>query len=132
MPKAEQKKMKRRRKYCPVCKKEIYVSLMREPEGEGDLYWVTCPECDSKYALTSQQFHRKKQPEISAIKKLKARVYSMRQTYSVGETIYHNGFNDVGVVLDKSSAPTTDCSGAIGVSFLKSGHKTLIEGYTAA
>jgi ribosomal protein L44E len=126
------KKPKRRHKYCPVCKEEVPMSVTREAEGADDLYWLECPSCSSSFALTSQQYYRKKRPKISAIRRRRAKIYYTSQEYSVGETIYHNAFNDVGLVVDKASAPFSSCSGAIIVSFMEVGEKTLIEGYTGA
>jgi hypothetical protein len=125
-------KPRRRHKYCPVCKAVVPMSVTRKAEGDDDLYWLYCIECDSSFALTRQQFHRKKRPRISAIKKDRARIYRTKQTYSVGDVIYHRKLNDVGMVMDKAAAPLESCSGAIVVSFEESGQKMLIEGYTVA
>lgn len=126
----EKKKARRRRKYCPECKEIIFMSVVREAQDESDLYWLKCPQCENHYALTSQQFHRKKRPKISAIEEPEARIYRTNQTYSIGDTIYHSSLHDLGVVVEKAPAPTNDCSGAIVVSFLREGQKNLIEGYT--
>jgi transcription elongation factor Elf1 len=123
---------RRRHKYCPVCKAVVPMSLIRKAEDDDDLYWLHCTECDNSFALTRQQYHRKKRPRISAIKKDRARIYRIKQTYSVGDVIYHRKLNDVGMVIDKAAAPLNSCSGAIVVSFEGSGQKMLIEGYTAA
>jgi hypothetical protein len=127
------KRTKRRHKYCPVCKEVIPMNVIREAEGEGDLYWLICTGCDGKFALTRQQYYRKKRPRISAIRKIKAKVYRTDQTYSVGELIYHRKLDDMGLVVHKGAAPgSVNCSGAIIVSFMEIGQKTLIEGYAAA
>ena len=123
------KKAKRRRKHCPKCNEMIFMSVIREAQDDDDLYWLLCPQCESNYALTSQQFHRRSQPKISAIQEPDAILYQTNQTYSVGDTIYHNRLHDLGVVVDKVAPPINDCSGAIVVSFLREGQKTLIEGY---
>lgn len=128
--KTERKKAKQRHKYCPVCKEMVPMSVIREAEDEGDLYWLLCSACDSKFALRRQEYHREKQPDISVIKKDSARVYRTNQTYSVGELIYHRRLDDVGLVVDKTAAPgSVNCSGAIVVSFMEAGSKTFIEGY---
>ena len=130
--KSRQRKSPRRYKYCPVCKEEVAMTLVREHEGENDLYWLRCPDCSSKFALTSQQYSKGKRHRISAIRKTKAKSYRMNGTYSVGETIYHDKLSDIGVIVDKAPAPVVNCTGAIIVSFLKGGQRTLVEGYTAA
>ena len=126
------KKPKRRRKYCPVCQEEVSMSVMREAENENDLWWLVCPTCDGRFALTRREYQKEKKPDISAIEKDNARVYIMGETYTVGELLYHKKIGDMGVVIDKAESPLATCSGAIVVSFMEVGQKTLIEGYVAA
>jgi hypothetical protein len=121
-------KRKRRKKYCPRCKEEISMSVVRTAEDDPDLYWLICPSCDSTYALTRKQYHREKRPDISAINPDDAHEYDTGQTYSVGETLYHPSFDEIGLVVDKGAPPTSNCSGRVVVSFIESGPKTLIEG----
>lgn len=125
-------KTKRRNKYCPTCKAEVSMSVIREAERESDLWWLLCPSCDSQFALTRQQYQREKRPKMLAIEREDARTYHTDQTYSVGELIYHRKLDDMGLVVDKAAAPLVNCSGAIIVSFVEGGQKMLIEGYTAA
>lgn len=129
---ATKTKLKRRHKYCPVCEQEVAMSVMRAAKNENDLYWLFCPSCDSNFALTSQEYHKEKRPNISSIEKDNAKVYHTEQTYSIGELIYHPDLKDMGLIVSKTSPPIVDCSGAIVVSFLETGQKTLIEGYAAA
>ena len=136
MPKTKQKakkRIRRRKKYCPVCEAEVSMTVMREAEGEDDLWWLHCSECDSRFVLTRQQYRKEKKPDISAISTKKAKEYHTDKTYKIGQIIHHSKLDDVGVVIDKASAPSTvDCSGSIIVSFMELGQKTLIEGYNAA
>ena len=129
---AVKKKPKRRRKYCPVCQEEVSMSVMREAEDENDLWWLICPSCESSFALTRREYQKEKKPDISAIEKDDARIYTTDETYSVGELVYHDKIGDMGVVIDKADSPLANCSGAIVVSFMEVGQKTLIEGYVAA
>jgi hypothetical protein len=129
---ASKAKVKRRHKFCPVCREEVPMSVIREAENEDDLYWLRCTSCDSRFALTRKQYYGKKRPDISVIEKIKARIYRTNQTYSVGEAIYHRKLDEVGLVVDKAAAPLGNCSGAIIVSFMEAGQKMLIEGYTEA
>jgi hypothetical protein len=130
---AKKAKVRRRHKYCPVCKEVVPMSVVRQAEDDDDLYWLLCPSCNNAFALTRQEYHRGKRPDISAIRKDKARTYHTDQTYSVGELIYHRKLDDVGLVVDKEAAPgSVNCSGAIIVSFMELGQKMLIEGYAMA
>jgi len=131
--KARKKKRNRRHKYCPECKEEMAMSVVREAESDRDFYWLSCPSCESRFALTRQQYQKGKRPNIFAIKQDRARTYHTNQTYKVGQLIYHSKLDDVGVVVGKSSPPSTvNCSGSIIVSFTEIGQKKLIEGYAAA
>jgi hypothetical protein len=133
MPATKAKKARRRKKHCPVCEEEISMTVMREAEGEDDLWWLNCPECDSRFVLTHQQYRKEKKPDISAVKASKAKEYYTNKTYKVGQIIHHTKLDDVGIVTDKVSAPSTvDCSGSIMVSFMELGQKRLIEGYNVA
>ncbi len=96
---------KRRRKYCPVCKEEVAMSVIREAEDEADLWWLLCPGCNGKYAFTNAEYRREKRPDIPVIEKSNAREYHTDQTYSVGELIYHPKLDDVGMVTGKTSPP---------------------------
>ena len=128
----KKKKARTRRKHCPICKEEQPMSVMREAEPVNDLCWLLCPSCDGKFALTRQQYTKEKQPDISAAEKSNAKTYRTDRTYKIGELIYHPKLTDLGWIVDKVKAPIADCSGAIIVSFIEKGPKTLIEGYTVA
>jgi uncharacterized protein YlaI len=131
--KAKQKRASRKHKYCPECEEEMAMSVIRKAESDRDFYWLLCPSCKSRFALTRQQYLRGKRPDISAIEPDGARTYHTNQTYKVGQLIYHNELGDVGVVINKASAPSNiDCSGSIIVSFTEIGQKRLIEGYAPA
>ena len=129
----KKKKPKRRHKYCPICKEVVAMTVLREGEDKDDMWWLVCTSCDSRFALTRPQYMKGKRPKISAIKRDEARTYHTDQTYSVGEVIYHQKLDDVGLVVSKTVAPSSvDCSGSVIVSFMETGQKTLIEGYAAA
>lgn len=129
---AAKTKVKRRHRHCPICKDDVAMSVMREADGDGDLWWLLCPECNNRFALTSQEYRKRKHSEMFAVERSNAKVYSTKKVYSVGELIYHPKMDDIGLVLGKASLPSISCSGSISVSFLEGGHKMLIEGYSAA
>ncbi|MFC1715896.1 hypothetical protein ACFL6S_19660 [Candidatus Poribacteria bacterium] len=108
------------------------MSVMREAEDVSDLFWLLCPTCDSKFALTRQEYQKEKQPDISAAEKGNAKTYRTDRKYKIGELIYHPKLADLGWIVGKVKAPIADCSGAIVVSFIEGGQKTLIEGYAVA
>ena len=129
---ATKARVKRRRKFCPVCEEEVSMSVMREAENnENDLWWLLCPTCDGKFALEYKDYQRNKKPDMTAIEKGNATKYYTNKTYSIGDLLYHAKLRDVGLVVAKAAAPIDNCSGTIVVSFMEVGQKTLIEGYVA-
>ena len=126
------RRTKRKRKHCPNCDEEVAMSVVREGEDENDLSWLLCPSCESMFALTRKEFQKVKQLTSSAVEKDNAVTYETKQVYAVAELIYHPKLDDIGFVTDKVAPPLTDCSGAIVVSFMKCGQRTLIEGYAPA
>ena len=124
-------KVKRRRKHCPVCEEEVSMSVVRAAESDNDLWWLLCAACDSNFALISKEYQRNKKPDMSAIERVDATEYQTKQTYDIGDLLYHGKMEDIGLVVEKISSPIAQCSGAIVVSFMESGEKTLIEGYIA-
>lgn len=132
MPEAKKKRVRHRKKYCSVCDEDVSMAVVRQAEEENDLYWLVCPECKNRFAYTRSDYRKKKGPKVLAIKRDNAKVYNTSKTYSIGELIYHPKLHDMGLVVEKANAPFAECTGAIIVSFLQSGQKTLIEGYSAS
>ncbi|MBD3181378.1 hypothetical protein GF312_03740 [Candidatus Poribacteria bacterium] len=127
--KARKKRVRHRKKYCSICDEIVSMAVVRKAEEENDLYWLVCPECKNRFAYTRSDYRKKKRIKTPAIKRDDAKVYKTNKTFSIGELIYHPKLHDMGLVVEKASAPFAECSGAIIVSFLQSGQKTLIEGY---
>jgi ribosomal protein S27AE len=125
-------KVKRRHKHCPTCGEIVPMVVIHEASCEEDLWWLVCSSCDSNFALTRREYQKEKKPDIAAIKKSDARTYDTEQIYSIGELIYHSKLGDIGIVMKKSELPIANCSGAVVVSFMKNGQKTLVEGYATA
>lgn len=126
------RKVKRRHKHCPICDETVPMNVIHESVGEEDLWWLFCSSCESNFALTRVQYQKEKKPDISAIKKDNARKYSTKQVYSIGELIYHTKLRDIGIVTKKTQLPVPNCSGAVVVSFMEGGQRTLVEGYAIA
>jgi len=127
--KKKKARVKRRHKHCPICGEVVPMNVIHEAQSDEDLWWLVCSSCGSNFALTRREYQKEKKPNISAIKKSDARKYNTKQIYSVGELIYHSKLSDIGIVMKKSELPIANCSGAVIVSFMKSGQRTLIEGY---
>jgi len=122
-------RVKRRHKHCPICNETVPMNVIHKSVGEEDLWWLFCSSCESNFALTRVEYQKEKKPNISAIKKADARKYNTKQVYSIGELIYHPKLGDIGIVTKKTHLPIANCSGALVVSFMKSGQRTLVEGY---
>jgi len=122
-------RVKRRHKHCPICDEIVPMNVTHQAKNDEDLWWLFCSACESNFALTHQEYQKEKKPNISAIVKSDARAYKTEQIYSIGELLYHSKLDDIGIVMKKSSLAVANCSGSVIVSFMKSGQRTLIEGY---
>lgn len=63
--------------------------------------------------------------EAAKLERTSATVYTPQATFKVGESIFHNEWNDLGRVMSKTR--TSDGSEAILVMFEKQGQRRLIE-----
>jgi hypothetical protein len=86
--------MKRFLYYCPECKKVTLMTLLKEDKNTNTVF-LKCLICS---ALES-----KKKPPKNGKRKLKEkkyiREYSPKESYKVGDSLYHKVFNDTGEVI---------------------------------
>lgn len=95
--------------------------LVGAMEGIQDKTWFRCTRCHHAALLeeeSSENGENKYDPSH-------ATVYNPLQSFQIGESIFHQEWNEVGKVLSKLKM--SDGNQAILVSFEKSGQRRLIE-----
>jgi len=109
--------------FCAYCNKMTRMTLVGEMHVAGDKLWYKCSRCHhmtlTDLKVEESELESQKVDVNSAI------LYDPQEIFQVGQSIFHNEWNDVGKVLSKTR--TSDGNHAIVVSFEKQGQRTLIE-----
>jgi|WetSurMetagenome_2_1015567.scaffolds.fasta_scaffold766970_1 hypothetical protein len=108
-------------RFCAYCNKETRMVLVGAMEGVQDKTWFRCTRCHHT-ALLDEESIEKARWQLDPSH---ATVYNPWQSFQIGESIFHQEWNEVGKVLSKMK--TSDGNQAIIVSFEKSGQRRLIE-----
>lgn len=108
--------------FCVYCNKDAKMEMMNEAHGSADKLWLRCSRCHHMSMMDA--------PGKAAAGKGKgdantATPYNPKESFEVGQSIFHAEWDDVGKVLSKMK--TSDGCHAIVVSFEKTGQRRLIE-----
>jgi hypothetical protein len=110
---------------CRYCNKTTKMGLVGEMQGAEDKVWYRCTRCHHM-ALIDLKAQAADQQQAK-LDRTSATVYSPELTFKIGESIFHNEWNDLGRVMSKTR--TSDGSEAILVAFEKLGQRRLIENF---
>ncbi len=134
---ARKKKRTRRAKYItlysPFLMKETKHELIGEPiETEnGRQQWARCTKSRHSQLVNLDKIEAEadKSKAVIHISPEDAKKYNPRDEYKVGDVIYHEVWEDLGIVRAKEV--TSDGGSAIIVQFEKSSEKKLIEKFSS-
>ena len=113
--------------FCVYCNKETRMEMMSEAHGSADKIWLRCSRCHHMSMMANAA-------KADGVGKGKADAttatpYNPRQSFEVGQSIFHAEWNDVGRVMSKMK--TSDGCHAIVVAFEKGGQRRLVENLKA-
>ena len=108
--------------FCSYCNKSTRMEIVGEMQGAQEKIWYKCTRC---HHMTLIDLKLSAGQQSSKLERTSATVYSPQLTFKVGESIFHNEWNDLGRVMSKTH--TSDGSEAILVMFEKQGQRRLIE-----
>ncbi len=113
--------------FCNFCSSVTKMELAGfTSEGEDSTkQWAKCKKCKQKLVVDLEDLKKEVKPSIQLLKTEGSATYSPQNSYTVGESIFHQKFNDFGVVISKEL--TAQGRGSILVEFQNSGKKKLIE-----
>ncbi len=112
-------------RFCGYCNKAARMELIGEMHSAAEKTWFKCTRChhmtlvDMKAELSNGSGN-KADANTAAL-------YNPQQTFTVGQSIFHTVWDDVGKIVSKTR--TSDGNQAIVVSFEKTGQRTLIENF---
>jgi hypothetical protein len=112
--------------FCSYCSRQAKMEIIGGMEGVPGKVWYKCTRCRHLSLLVVEQ-NGAHPGGIGSLDANSATPYDPHSKYTVGESIFHSGWSDVGKVLNK--VKTSSGGQAIVVAFQKSGQKTLVENF---
>ena len=113
--------------YCGFCNTITKMELAGETsEGnETTKRWAKCKKCKQKTVIDLDDLKKETKPTILSLRTDESEDYSPMKHFRVGQTIWHQKFNDHGVICGKETS--SGGKGLIVVEFQNTGKKKLIE-----
>ncbi|MBD3347453.1 MAG: hypothetical protein GF401_20545 [Chitinivibrionales bacterium] len=113
---------------CRFCKRVYPAQLERSIAGNGrtidkeSTFEYCCSKCQKTFCYYGKDLIEDKQ-NGEEVEQAESRSYSPKEHYFIGETIYHDKFDESGRIVGKDIGATN----RIVVQFEKSGLKRLVE-----
>jgi len=117
--------------FCGICNGMRKMELLGEvifSESGGNKRWAKCKKCKQTMIIDLTEDVRETKPSLEGIENEDCTVYSPMKSFTIGESIYHQNWDDFGKVVGKEVLSSGQSS--ITVEFQKSGNKKLIEAIT--
>ena len=113
--------------FCVSCNTVQKMEITGEATGEGneEKRWAKCKKCKQTMIIDLDVDVKGKKVSLEGIENEDCTTYSPVKTFELGETIYHQNWNDFGKVVTKETL--SNGQNSIIVEFQKSGSKKLIE-----
>lgn len=118
--------------FCSVCNGMRKMELAGEvstAEEQGKKRWAKCKKCKQTMIIDLVEDVKESKVSLEGIENGECTTYSPTKSFNIGESIYHQNWNDFGKVVSKEI--TSNGQKAIAVEFQKSGLKKLIESVNA-
>lgn len=115
--------------FCTICGsvKKFEITGTLTGEENQNKRWAKCKTCKQTRIIDLADIKTETKPNLEGIETQEVKNYSPKDTYEIGDNIYHKGWDDFGKVVNK--VITSDGQSSIIVEFQKSGNKKLIESY---
>lgn len=114
--------------FCGICNGVRKMELLGEVslnENSENKRWAKCKKCKQTMIIDLTADVKETKPSLEGIENGDCTVYSPTKSFTVGESIYHQNWDDFGKVVGKEVM--SNGHSAISVEFQKSGNKKLIE-----
>jgi hypothetical protein len=104
---------------------EVVGSVEDQPEKT----WYRCTRCRHASLIDMSELKKLQEESKKKLERNDCTEYTPEATYSVGQAIFHSGWDDVGKIISKERTSRGEHS--IVVSFEKLGERRLLESITA-
>ncbi len=113
--------------FCASCNTVQKMEITGDVAGEGneEKRWAKCKKCKQTMIIDLDVDVKNKKVSLEGIENEDCTTYSPEKTFELGETIYHQNWNDFGKVVTKETL--SNGQNSIIVEFQKSGSKKLLE-----
>lgn len=114
--------------FCGICNTVRKMELLGEVslgEDSENKRWAKCKKCKQTMMIDLTEDVKETKPSLEGIENEDCTVYAPTKSFTVGESIYHQNWDDFGKVVSKEVLSNGQSS--ITVEFQKSGNKKLIE-----
>ncbi|MDP4116116.1 MAG: hypothetical protein Q8903_08275 [Bacteroidota bacterium] len=111
--------------YCNVCDAIKKMEITGEIASDENKRWAKCKKCKQTMVIDIAVKVKEEAPSLDNVENENASDYSPKETYEVGQAIYHKNWDDFGKVTSKEIMSNGKSS--IVVEFKKSGTKKLVE-----
>jgi hypothetical protein len=111
--------------YCSVCDAVKKMEITGEVGTDENKKWAKCKKCKQTMVIELVAKVKEEAPSLDNVENENASDYSPKETYEVGQAIYHKNWDDFGKVTGKEIMSNGKSS--IVVEFKKSGTKKLVE-----
>ena len=120
-------KVKNVEAFCSICNGVRKMELTGEVAGDENKRWAKCKKCKQTMIISISEDVVVQKVSLEGIENEKCKTYSPSQSFEIGETIFHENWNDFGKVVSKEILSNGQKS--ISVEFQNSGNKKLVESY---
>lgn len=111
--------------FCSFCGTLRKMELAGEVTGNENKRWAKCKKCKQTMVIDLIDDVKATKVSLEGIENEDCTVYAPDKSFEIGQSIYHQNWDDFGKVVSKQVLSNGQKS--IEVEFQKSGHKKLIE-----
>lgn len=114
--------------YCSFCNGLRKMELAGEVTSAENKRWAKCKKCKHTMIIDLLEDVKDSKVSLEGIENNEVTTYAPQKSFEIGQTIYHQNWDDFGKIVGKDVLSNGKKS--ISVEFQKSGHKKLIESLT--
>ena len=111
--------------HCNHCERITKMEMVGSAESQPDKTWYRCTRCRHASLIDVNGLKKLQEESKKTPEKIDCTEYRPNGTYTIGQAIFHTGWDDVGKITSKER--TSRGEHAIVVSFEKHGERRLLE-----
>jgi hypothetical protein len=120
-------KVKNVEAFCKFCGGIRKMELTGDVAGDDNKRWAKCKKCKQTMVISISEDVVVQKVSLEGIENEECTTYAPTKSYEVGQTIFHENWNDFGKVVSKEILSNGQKS--ISVEFQKLGNKKLVESF---